>query len=709
MFLNPLMLLALAGISGPIIIHLLNRRRIEKIQWAAMRFLQDAVKQNQRRMNIEDLLLLILRCLVIALIALAMSRPAIRSSIASLFGQSTVTAAIVIDNSASTALTDGTISRFDESKKLAREIVSSMPTGSSVAVYLASDVLTPLIAEPTTDLALVTATIDQAKRSDRASDLLPAVTGTIDLLQRQPALRKELYILTDDQALAFRHADEIHTRLAEVAESVHATFVTNAVAEAKNLAVTGLSMDNTQLPAMDTPLAFDVQVSNTAGTLEKDVTVKLDADGKSACAPANIAEIPPHESRSITMVATIPSAGFHTVTASIPHDRMPADDQRTIALRVQKQLQLLIVTDETTGQPPAANAAFYLRHALVPVPAAERENYVIHTTTITPEQLENAKLTDYSVVALVGMAAPSVQAVTALTRYVTNGGGLIIFPGLSTDPEVYNQRLITDLLPARFGPLRDTPLALQAGGYTHAIASLWTDPASGTLSSAHFSHSFELSPVEGNAKSPVTAVLNFSDHTPAIISRRVGMGEVMLFASSANTEWNDLPLHPAFVPLMHRVVGQLSQRTDSNLNLRVGDPFSLQTTADFVGKDATIFQPEDARAMSRVEFSNGVPGLSFTETNLAGIYTVAIGAKSDEAVFATQIDPAESDLSPASAKTQDAIASVAKVIKYDSTVDLADAVRTDRIGKELWLFLGIATLLFATSEMFLANRFSHPK
>ena len=106
MFLNPLMLFAVAGIAGPIVIHLLNRRRIEKIQWAAMRFLQDAVKQNQRRMNIEDLLLLILRCLIVALIALAMSRPAIRSSIASLFGQSTVTAAIVIDNSASTALTD---------------------------------------------------------------------------------------------------------------------------------------------------------------------------------------------------------------------------------------------------------------------------------------------------------------------------------------------------------------------------------------------------------------------------------------------------------------------------------------------------------------------------------------------------------------------------------------------------------------------------
>jgi hypothetical protein len=709
MFLNPFMLFAAAGIAGPIVIHLLNRRRIDRIQWAAMRFLQDAVKQNQRRMNIEDLLLLILRCLIIALIALAMSRPAIRSSIPSLFGQSTVTAAIVIDNSASTALTDGTISRFDQSKKIARQIVSTMPHGSRVAVYLASDVLTPLIAEPTTDLALVTSTIDQAKRSDRSSDLLPAIAGTIDLLQRQPALRKELYVLSDNQALAFRHADEIHNRLAAAADSIHATFITDAANEARNLAVTGLSLDNTQLPAVDTPLAFDVQVTNASATAEKNISVKLEADGKSACAPANIAEIPPHESRSVTMVATISSPGFHTVTASIPHDRLPADDQRTIALRVVKQCQVLIVADDTTGQPPAANAAFYLRHALVPVPPADRENYVIHTTTITPSQFENAKLADASVVVLAGVAAPSAAATTALTRYVSNGGGLMIFPGLSTDPDVYNQRPIADLLPARFGPLRDTTLALQAGGYTHPIVTLWNDPAAGTLSSARFSHSFELAPVEGDAKSPATTVLSFSDHSPAVISRRLGLGEVILFASSANIEWNDLPLHPAFVPLMHRVVGQLAQRTDANLNLTVGDPFSMQTAADLIGKDATIFQPGDAREMTRVDLADGMPSLSFTGTNLAGVYTVSIGGKTDEAVFATQIDPAESDLTPASTRTQEAIASVAKVIKYDGSMDVADAVRTDRIGKELWLFLGIAALLFASSEMLLANAFSQPK
>ena len=64
------MLAGLAAVSVPIIIHLLNRRKFHKVVWAAMRFLQNAVEQNQRRMRVEDMILLALRCLLLALLAL---------------------------------------------------------------------------------------------------------------------------------------------------------------------------------------------------------------------------------------------------------------------------------------------------------------------------------------------------------------------------------------------------------------------------------------------------------------------------------------------------------------------------------------------------------------------------------------------------------------------------------------------------------------
>ena len=51
-FLNPIMLFGLAAVSVPIIIHLLNRRKFQKVVWAAMKFLQISVEQNQRRMRV---------------------------------------------------------------------------------------------------------------------------------------------------------------------------------------------------------------------------------------------------------------------------------------------------------------------------------------------------------------------------------------------------------------------------------------------------------------------------------------------------------------------------------------------------------------------------------------------------------------------------------------------------------------------------------
>src|SRR6185436_15799995 len=136
-FLNPIMLAGLAAVSVPILIHLLNRRRFQKVVWAAMRFLQNAVEQNQRRMRLEDMILLALRCLLVALLALALARPAILSKATDLFGQSKVTGVIILDNSYSMGVSDGSMTRFDKARDAALAAIDSLPFGSATAVLLA--------------------------------------------------------------------------------------------------------------------------------------------------------------------------------------------------------------------------------------------------------------------------------------------------------------------------------------------------------------------------------------------------------------------------------------------------------------------------------------------------------------------------------------------------------------------------------------------
>src|SRR5438046_10666607 len=77
-FLNPALLWGLGFASIPIIIHLLQRRRQRVVRWGAMEFLLLSVRKRSRRLRLEQLLLLLIRCLIILLVVLALCRPALR-------------------------------------------------------------------------------------------------------------------------------------------------------------------------------------------------------------------------------------------------------------------------------------------------------------------------------------------------------------------------------------------------------------------------------------------------------------------------------------------------------------------------------------------------------------------------------------------------------------------------------------------------------
>jgi hypothetical protein len=69
---------AIAGLiaaSGPIIIHLLNRRRFRVVEWGAMDFLRQAMQRSRRAVQLRDLIILVIRCLAVALFGAALARP----------------------------------------------------------------------------------------------------------------------------------------------------------------------------------------------------------------------------------------------------------------------------------------------------------------------------------------------------------------------------------------------------------------------------------------------------------------------------------------------------------------------------------------------------------------------------------------------------------------------------------------------------------
>ena len=138
-FLNSLPLwtgLAALGVGVPILIHLWSRSQKFQTPWAAMELLKKAIIARSQKIQVEDILLLVLRCAALFLIAFALLRPLIRTSTDAVIGGRNVGVVIGID--ASYSMNHGEHPRFERALDKAREILSTLAEGDPVSIVLMS-------------------------------------------------------------------------------------------------------------------------------------------------------------------------------------------------------------------------------------------------------------------------------------------------------------------------------------------------------------------------------------------------------------------------------------------------------------------------------------------------------------------------------------------------------------------------------------------
>jgi hypothetical protein len=728
-FLNPWLLVGIAGVASPIIIHLLAKKQIKRVVWAAMRFLKVTVDRNKRKMNIEDILLLILRCLILALLAFALARPSLREGGFGGFGGDEA-AILLVDNSGSMSATDGAVSRFEKAQKAAGQILDGLPAGSRVAVWLVSDTVRESVSEPARDLALARKSIREAKRTDQGTEWQPALRRAVEVLKKQPGVHKHIYAVTDGQAAGWKGVGEIRTQLEAVKREMRATLVLTTEGEQGNLGITDVRLA-TALPTVNQPLRFEVSVANFGPAEAGGVAVSLAIDDEPPAEEQMLDTIAVGGApKSLSLFATFREPGFHTVTARLHSDRCPFDDQRSFALRVIDEVNVLLV-DGDPGAEPRDSEVFYLRNALTPVPLELRDRFFIKTRTVTGAEFEKTALRDFNAVVLANVVDLSPLAADALQAYVRGGGGLLVFPGSRISVPFYNGLLLGErsLLPAAFGPVRgenldetraerpDKFFRLQAKDYAHRIVELWKDPASGSLASAQFYRAFTLQPakqsdVPGDAGLPAV-VLSFADGEPALMERPFGLGRVVQFSSTADGAWSDLPVRPIFLPLMHRTLGFLLARTGDRLNVHAGTPFTHTVTAERAGKSYTVTEPGAKPGTSRtrtVMAKSGTPQIEEADSSVAGAYAVHFTEETGNAVrFAAASDPGESDLHELSTADLTALGTVARIVRWTPEADLRGQMERERNGSELWLPFALLAIGLVVAETLLGNRFSRSK
>jgi hypothetical protein len=242
-----------------------------------------------------------------------------------------------------------------------------------------------------------------------------------------------------------------------------------------------------------------------------------------------------------------------------------------------------------------------------------------------------------------------------------------------------------------------TPSRLGSLEYGHPVFDPFRAPRSGDFSAARF---YGYRAVE---HPPARVLARFDDGSPALLERRAGSGRVLLWTSTLDLGWNDMPLKPVFLPFVHTTVRYLADFSEPPASLTVGQvvPAARRGSQGGTNRGTTIaVAPSGARVSVGAEDG----ALELTEQGFYDIRTQGAGA--DSAVtLASNVDLSESNLTP-----MDPRELVAAVAGHPSSVGGApDARPSDQAqaqAQRLWWYLLVAAALLLAGETLLSNRLS---
>jgi Mg-chelatase subunit ChlD len=658
-FANPLMLWGLGAASIPILIHLLNRRKFREEPWAAMRFLLAAIKRNQRRIRIEQWLLLAVRTALLALLALAMAKPVLEGAGVSILPGQRTHWVLVLDGSMSMNLRQGDGTRFEQAKAIASRLVQDARQGDPLSVLLMANPPRAVIAAPSFAKDAVRAELDALQPTDGTVDLPATFQKIEEILAASEIPRKEVVFLTDLQAASWRKPDSAPTQDALLkrifagfeARKVRSQLIDLGAAGADNHAIIDLAL-SPAVPTVNSPASVRATLRNFGARPIENLPVRL-ALGNRIVEESAI-RLAPGEEQSIAFNLQFPSAGEISLSVSTQEDALSRDDSRRLAIPVREAIPVLLVDGDP--QPDLFRSETdFLAEALDPGESSSGEPRPFRVEKITDSQLARRDLADFDVVFLCNVARLTDLEVANLEAFLKQGGGVVVFGGDQVDVDNANRLLHNNgqgFLPARIGPAQGDPAApasavlFDPAGFSHPLIAPFAGQSPGVQASltavkTQRYHRLEL-PRDTQAK----VALAFSNGLPAIVEASRGQGHVFQIATTADQSWTTWPLHPSFVPVMEQLVALAASGRLGERNVSVGQPLLQLLPAAASGTEVAIQKPGNAQASLRLTPQADSSLLRFDETDHVGLYSAELGPPlSRKLAFAVNPDPVESDLS----------------------------------------------------------------
>jgi Aerotolerance regulator N-terminal/von Willebrand factor type A domain/Beta-galactosidase trimerisation domain len=670
-FLNPLFLIGLAAVAIPIIVHLVRRTRAKKVEFPSLMFVRQVPQRTIRRKRLINWLLLLLRSLALLCLVLAFARPYFRDSGAANASINAKAAVILLDTSFSMRYGK----RFDDAKSKARAVINEAGGSDQLALITFGQGY-EVLSRFTNDKAKLNSLIDAAQAGLGSTAYTQALRGAEELMKEATLTERRVILISDYQAAGWNPADTTYRLRNDI------RLITNDVgdSDAANLAITEV---NAQPVIYQQKYAdkLAARVMNFSDEALDNIQVEFQLNDHTV--EKRQVKVAPRDSTLVEFTDFNLNEGVNRGVIEISDTSFPTDNRFYFTLHREAQGQALIVESVGRGR----SESLYLRNALT-----TGDNLPFALTMKTPASVNPGDLPSYKVIILNDVDGINSALAEQLKSYVEKGGGLIIAAGRHTSESAFNEAF-KSFAPATLGE------AVQPKGDYVTLSDIKTDHPvfevfreSGRLAAARVFGYRRATPTE---KASVLA--RFEDGTPALIESSFGQGKVLLFTSTLDSSWNDLPLTPLYLPLVRQMTRHLGERDRQAWHL-VGETFTAIKAKD--GAIPAVDAPSNNRVTERNQTASGDLIVNAKEN---GFYRLRYGNESDFA--AVNLDGKESDLSKL--VIDDFVTAVTGADPKAEAATAAQVKMTDeeREAKQRvwWPLLIVALALFLT-EAVLARR-----
>lgn len=678
-FVNPYFLLAFGAIAVPILIHLLTRDRIQRAAFSTLRFFAKGAKMVVRRKKFQEMLLLLMRVALAALLAFAFARPFFGTKTVDTRREFSTARVVVLDVSSSMRRA----SLPDAMKKEADDALGSLTDGQDEAALITFSE-TPAIAEPLSDkVSVVKTAADATAPGYGGTNIADALRKANELLRPVRAKQKEIVLISDLQRGGWSYFKGDWKLASDVKLTVRQVKPTDA---GGGPAIVEMSAPN-NLVLDRQPSSIAVRVANYSDQERDNVNlalwlggkkvdtqqVNLRAGGKVAVRFRHIFDTPGDNPGSVVLGDASPSP----------------DNSVYFNARVIPRIPVLLIDGKPSAS-PQADGAFFIAKALVPSDASP---FVVKMLAADQVTAADVNASTVAILANVGQApAPVVEALNAL---LDRGGGVFYLPGDQAKPDTFNAEF-GSIAPCK---LRQVLQAHPASGeaaesltridFDHPIFEVFSLPHHGDLGMPKFAHYWETTDTQ------LSRVLaRFGDGRPAIIERGVGKGVSMALVSGIGSDWNDFAYQSVFLPYIHQTVRYLAVQTGQQTVYNCGDPLPVPA-------GDTLKDPQNNRVAPT---QTGANKSGFFATQ-PGFYNAFNAQGQQDFCFAVNGSMSEAD--PATIAGDEIAAAIQRApdeILGSLDTDTAVAPAVDKKDAGLWWYLLWAVLLLTFGELVLGNK-----